>query len=532
MELDKSRQFQARLKEIYQSQDKIAPLIEGLDEMPEYSMKDYYVRLQTIVQEDASQGVGARPYEEISGEKVPIDISKMFDKLQGDHSNEVPAKLLVLGGAGVGKSTLMQYMVYKWSQGELWNDKFDLVYRVSLKTLLNQEWNRKYNEDETDDLLKCLVHLTISRSLAPKARKEFKLEKMEWPDSKERVLLLLDGYDEISHLKNDKTRDDWDQLFEEIFSHKYLIFSSRPNAVDPDLKSKFNRIIENTGLDYEGIRQYFTKYFQNRPAEGQSLEKFLNTHVSIREICKIPVNIAMLCYSWSQSNSETEASAISNVADLYNQVLKHLGERYFAAKKWKGNTAENQSLKAKFDNGELILDEMKVLRHVAHTAFSGGGIGIDDEDRKETLVIKGAARDKKDMVNKNDEDGISIQSSINYLSRIKEIDSKNKVSINEVYKYGVLRVEGGSLQDKETDLHSQDYSFIHLTFQEYLTANYLKEKLETGDDLLKSEICQYLAEHRNQPRYLMVLKFMAGLITADQKRSRATGQDVLGSYEL
>jgi hypothetical protein len=31
------------------------------------------------------------------------------------------------------------------------------------------------------------------------------------------------------------------------------VFSSRPNAVDNELKKRFDRIIENTGLDEIGI---------------------------------------------------------------------------------------------------------------------------------------------------------------------------------------------------------------------------------------------------------------------------------------
>ncbi|MFV9948252.1 NACHT domain-containing protein [Rickettsia conorii] len=39
-------------------------------------------------------------------------------------------KVLLLGSAGIGNTTLMHYLSYKWGKGELWSDKFDYVFRV------------------------------------------------------------------------------------------------------------------------------------------------------------------------------------------------------------------------------------------------------------------------------------------------------------------------------------------------------------------------------------------------------------------
>jgi len=61
----------------------------------------------------------------------------------------------------------MQYMAYKWSVGKLWNDKFDYVFRVTLKTLLNREWKDYYvRTNQAEDLLKCLVHYNLVKDLS------------------------------------------------------------------------------------------------------------------------------------------------------------------------------------------------------------------------------------------------------------------------------------------------------------------------------------------------------------------------------
>lgn len=78
--------------------------------MKEYDMKDYYVRLKTILKEREEENESR--YEAVAGEKINIEVNDVFDKVK---DQEQANKILILGGAGVGKSTLMQYMAYKWS---------------------------------------------------------------------------------------------------------------------------------------------------------------------------------------------------------------------------------------------------------------------------------------------------------------------------------------------------------------------------------------------------------------------------------
>ena len=157
---------------------------------------------------------------------------------------------------------------------------------------------------------------------------------MVWPEDNTKVLLLLDGYDEVADLKDRNNR--YKKIFGEIYNHQNLILSSRPNAIDSTMleKFKFNRKIVNTGLDNAGIEQYFKKYFNQNEDKSNKLHEFLEKNASIKDICKIPVNIAILCYIWSEDeSSEGSIQKISGMSDLYSQVIDKLGFRYFS--KWK-----------------------------------------------------------------------------------------------------------------------------------------------------------------------------------------------------
>jgi len=130
------------------------------------------------------------------------------------------------------------------------------------------------------------------------------------------------------------------------------------------------------------------------------------------------------------------------------------------------------------------------------------------------------------MIKKGDQDGISLQSSINYLQT-----KMNRAipAITSVYKYGLLKPEGtlmpktegsGKKEISETDLQNLSFSFIHLSFQEFLTSLYfVRGLLSENNEKEQNSIASFIARHRNEPRYLMTLKLMAGLLSSESNQA-------------
>jgi len=144
--------------------------------------------------------------------------------------------------------------------------------------------------------------------------------------------------------------------------------TTRPNAADNAFKSKFGVLIENAGLDNNGISEYLDKYFQDKIEEKNMVKEFLNKSSNIKEICKIPVNIAMLCrilsehYESGENNESLDS--ISNMGDLYHEMVTTLGKRFFA-KTEKYTEGKNQSKIKDQLKGVFSIDELKVLEHLA-----------------------------------------------------------------------------------------------------------------------------------------------------------------------
>ena len=355
-----------KLIEAYKANNIIPRLIAISDDIPQ-SIEDYYVKLKILL----SQG-GSIQYssgEVIIDNKEDIELKDIFGKddkkeSQSDEKNDKNDKnneedkknaqdeedfvqrmtwgrrkddksemsgqrILVLGTAGVGKSTLMQYISYEWANERLWHKKFDHVYKVTFKQLLR---------DNCKDFVKSPAYkgkeleAFIAYNLA-NGDEDYAEELYDEIILDAKSLVLVDGYDEVRHMDEGGV---YGKIKKAITTaQKYsTIMTSRPNAVERSLKSQFHSSIENVGLDFDGIRQYIEKYFINKDAEQQKiLETFLQKNPNISEICKIPVNIAMLCDIWASSGDIDELTSIDNIGSLYEQMMQTLGRRFLSKSK-------------------------------------------------------------------------------------------------------------------------------------------------------------------------------------------------------
>ncbi|CAF4073941.1 unnamed protein product, partial [Rotaria sp. Silwood1] len=98
--------------------------------------------------------------------------------------------ILVLGPAGIGKTTFCRYAAYQWATGEIWQ-QYQLVILIQLRNLTESRYPSSLSGTQYSfiDLVKREYYC---QNLSENDERLFK-EQLD----NNQVLLLLDGYDEI-----------------------------------------------------------------------------------------------------------------------------------------------------------------------------------------------------------------------------------------------------------------------------------------------------------------------------------------------
>ncbi len=411
-------------------------------------------------------------FEQIYGAKEPVDIADIFKPdREGKDKEKAPKRLLVLGRAGIGKSTLCQKVAYQWASSEvkekLWEEedgqeKFKLVVWVPLRNLLD------YPEYETlsDVILKeCISkdqsgEKSISKEAVVRGLKELK------PND---ILFVCDGYDEVAGRTT--------PLIDEILTKENVFVTTRPHGINQYLTSgyakPFDRKFENIGFLDEDIGNYIRAFFgseEENQKYAEMLIQFLEAHLNIWGIAHIPINLMLICVTWKENYERFNPKEIKNVTitDLYLGLVVNLGRRYLDKNKIKG---------LQDFEPEDILEHQKcksVLAVLSELAF--------DQMDNESLLIPGKALTKA-----------KLRKSYPDLPSLRD----------DAIHFGVL-----SPTTPETNSEKTEFYFVHLTFQEFLAAFYIAEKLRKKCE----EIKQYILRNKYSLRHEMVWWFVAGLL--------------------
>ncbi|MCT4635268.1 MAG: NACHT domain-containing protein [Rickettsiales bacterium] len=469
-----------RLKHLYALQDIIPSLIE--DELvPEQKMDDYYINLQILLGDKAS------------GDKLPITVETIFDRLK--NSPIEVEKILILGGPGIGKSTLLSNIAHRWGKEEIL-PQFKYAFKIRLNLLLT-DWKKEYlyaGEDLIKNPLKYFIHYSLMQDIHLFSEQEDLTITVSEVASViqshiNEALFQFTGYDEVAQLTTQTGIVK--NIIANIFRLKYIILDSRKNALTSHYEKRFDRYIENEGFSHDGTREYIEKFFDklkktlSDPSEidkveirKQHLLDLLERNSNVRELAATPLNIALLCLISSDEHQAIDRFTHNfNLGMLYKEVIIWLGKRYITKTDPKIVIDVNTDPQAVLDSEMFKSFEVfKALKTIAYDSF------IDNKSVFEGRFIAKRA-------------------------------TAARLNIVDVNKFGLLRVDNVGKAKDPNDLFNRDHAFIHLSFQEYLTAHHLVDQLLLPvDDLRSRNAAEFIANHRNEPRYLNILKFAVGLI--------------------
>ena len=299
--------------------------------------------------------------DKIIEKKEPIKYEEMFS--HPDSRKGEKYTVLIDGAPGVGKSTLCKRIAKDWANGTVEElKKFKLVMLVPLR-----RFPRAKNVDEI--FYKYIDHEETCRSAIDIVTR----------DSGEGILLMLDGFDELTPEFRKKS------LFLNLISrikltNCTLFVTSRPFA-SQDLKSlgAFSRHLEILGFSEDQINDCIKSAFpeESDKSKADDLIRDLASREDLLSLCYVPMNCAIVIAVYKGE----ELSLPNTVTELYKMYLTRALERY--ARK----TDLIKSRKIRLENLPGYLDKrLNALAGIAFILLSNDKFTFSQEDFEDSGV--------------------------------------------------------------------------------------------------------------------------------------------------
>ena len=212
-------------------------------------------------------------------------------------------KVLVEGGAGIGKTTLSVSLSEDWAHGKLFQ-QFELLLLLPLRH------EKVASAGSLSELLK-LFHTSPSFC-------ESVASYLEDEEGKN-VLVLADGWDELSKSQRSESSFLYQLLFVD-FPLMLVVVTSRPFASAPIHNlACVNRFVEIKGFGEDDIKEYVQSEFATDQEKAQRLIEQLEDNPLIESVCSVPLNCAIVCHLWHTLKEDLP----STMTQLYEKIILH-----------------------------------------------------------------------------------------------------------------------------------------------------------------------------------------------------------------
>ena len=255
------------------------------------------VRLQLVnKKKEFSSSTNARRGED--KKSTPLAYGDLFKAESGERPVR---KVLVEGGAGIGKTTLTVSLSEDWACKKLFQ-KFELLLLLPLrheKIALAHSLPKLLEFFHSDEEVRISV--------------DSYLKKKEG----EKVLVIADGWDELS--KSQRSKDSFFyKLFFVDFPLMSVVVTSRPSASAPlHNLACIDRFVEIKGFNENDIKEYIQSEFATDQEKAQRLLEQLEYNPLIESVCRIPLNCAIACHLWHTLKEKFP----STMTQLYEKII-------------------------------------------------------------------------------------------------------------------------------------------------------------------------------------------------------------------
>ena len=353
---------------------------------------------------------------------------------------------LVEGSPGIGKTTFCLKLAYDWARETVpTNSSFPKLEFVLLLKC----------RDIDKDIMEAIKEQLLPEDMKEETWMNFS-EFIKDIHIQEKILIILDGLDELP----EKSKQFVDKLLRRrILPFCYVLVTSRQEkGIDVRKNFEFDLLLEIKGFTEDDAYCYIKKHFQNvgpnHSSKGEMLAKEVKENTLLNALRNNPLNLLLLCVVYEDYDGKLPTSR----TELYQVIVQCLLRRYCA--KHSLVVPEGNTLEKRFDEDILALGEL------AWTCLLNDRQSFREEELTEC-----------------------------------EVRNKNLVA----RKIGLLYKE----ERLKRILRSQyEYWFLHKTFQEYLAAAFITQRLQHGE----LNVFQYTKFNDLVQKYPLVFLFVSGML--------------------
>lgn len=380
-------------------------------------------------------------------ERKPDDIEKII--AESDH-------LIIEGQAGSGKTTLLKHVAYCLASGKNNECKIEASDEFLPMLILLKDINDFFKEKGGN--ISPDAFSIMEWYIEKKQNGFLTADTLQYYIEEKKAVILIDGLDELLSEYRESVINAFADLGIKFKGNK-IVFSSRPHGIEGPAVKRFGKShIKIHPLDTEQVNLFINRWFKYLyPGEigsggktAQTMIGEIRVHPAINQLVDNPLMLTAICI-------------------LYHDEKELPGQRAELYKKFIDNM-----LYRRFKESEKVYTFLKILAYEMHQKRVRG------IDKSSCIEILSRVYLKKEQEKKEE-----------YHKRL------DKTFDDIESKCGLLKLESG------------EFSFWHLTFQEFLTALHI---VDTSRDYSKA-IGSYLRDDW----YKEVIELYIGYLSIDNK---------------
>ena len=441
-----------------------------------------FINLALIKDQTSWRKTVQKSVDEIVGDKTTTS----YESIVNDHC--IGTFTLLEGRPGSGKTVLMNKISCDWAKGKIFKSnllifiplrrlgaepdrKLTTLLRVACPTLSQSDINHLVSHilltqgagvifafDGFDEYMP--YYEVVIRAVKEEPHEDSKAKKKRWYDSFRRRTSQCPEPDHTTMLKLEKLEsvneeDTFKVLQGKCLTKSTIFVTSRPTACK-DIREYARKRIEVLGFLKPQIIEYVHNYFDTDEHKARQLVAHLEHHPNLMNMAYLPLHCAMLAFLYEDNTFLPETET-----EFYKHFTLSTLLRSFRRKQGSITTITS------FDE----------LPHMEKIKF----------DKVCKLAFNATVNSKQ------------VFTSADIKSILPDTDST--LAGNDVSDLGLIVIDHYFMRYGLDDT----YTFLHLTFQEYLGAVYIAQ-------LRESERMDIIKKYKNQENLSVVWRFLCGMM--------------------